>query len=64
MLNRSIHHKPTCPAPLSPEAREGEIEQLRKLGLDDDDWPSNDQCPFCAGRPLTADIKDREPKDM
>ncbi|WP_437572367.1 hypothetical protein [Sorangium sp. So ce542] len=55
MLRRPTEHSSTCPAPLSPEARAWELEQLRALGLEDDDWSSDDQCPFCAGRPLSSE---------
>ncbi|KYF55873.1 hypothetical protein [Sorangium sp. So ce854] len=57
MLSRPRDHRSTCPAPLSPEARAWELEQLRALGLEDDDWSSDDQCPFCAGRPLSVESK-------
>ncbi|WP_437716407.1 hypothetical protein WMF45_08280 [Sorangium sp. So ce448] len=57
MLSSLRDHESTCPAPLSPEARAWEREQLRALGLEDDDWCSDEQCPFCAGRPLSVESK-------
>ncbi|WP_437799833.1 hypothetical protein [Sorangium sp. So ce693] len=57
MLSSLRDHKSICPAPLSPEARAWELEQLRALGLEDDDWSPDDQCPFCAGRPLSVEGK-------
>ncbi|WP_437487961.1 hypothetical protein [Sorangium sp. So ce1014] len=57
MSSRPRDHKSTCSASLSPEARAWELEQLRALGLEDDDWSSGDQCPFCAGQPLSVESK-------
>lgn len=57
MSTSSRHHETGCPTPLSPEARAWEIAKLRELGLDDVPWCSEDLCPFCAGRPLSVELK-------
>ncbi|WP_437679210.1 hypothetical protein [Sorangium sp. So ce131] len=63
MTTRSTEQRHVCAAPLSPEARAWEIEQLKRFGLEDEDWTSEGKCPFCAGQRLSVELdpKDRVP---